>query len=50
MVYPFLPVDTVEIGHQAGLTAEVLSGLSEGDEVIVHPPNNLEEGVGVEGI
>ncbi|MDZ4699348.1 MAG: efflux RND transporter periplasmic adaptor subunit [Rhodothermales bacterium] len=40
----------VEIGHQAGLTAEVLSGLSEGDEVIVHPPNNLEEGVGVEAL
>jgi HlyD family secretion protein len=39
---------TVEIGHQAGLTAEVLSGLSEGDEVIVHPPNNLEEGMEVE--
>ncbi|MEZ4702945.1 MAG: HlyD family efflux transporter periplasmic adaptor subunit [Rhodothermales bacterium] len=40
----------VEIGHQAGLTAEVLSGLSEGDQVIVHPPNTLEEGVGVESL
>lgn len=38
----------VEIGHQSGLAAEVVSGLSEGDQVIVHPPSDLEEGARVE--
>lgn len=38
----------VEIGHQAGLTAEVLSGLEAGEEVIAHPENDLTEGTRVE--
>ena len=38
----------VEIGHQSGLAAEVASGLSEGDQAIVHPPSDLEEGARVE--
>jgi HlyD family secretion protein len=37
----------VVIGQQAGLAAQVLSGLGEGDVVIVHPPNEIEAGVRV---
>ena len=39
---------TVRIGHQAGLDTEILEGLLEGDVVIVHPGNTIEEGVAVE--
>lgn len=39
---------TVEVGRQAGLSAQVLEGLSEGDEVIVHPGSDIEDGVKVE--
>jgi HlyD family secretion protein len=38
----------VEVGQQGGLEAEVLSGLSEGERVVVHPPNETEEGARVE--
>lgn len=34
----------VEIGHQAGLAAEIVSGLSAGERVVVHPPNELADG------
>jgi HlyD family secretion protein len=34
----------VQVGRQAGLAAQILDGLEEGDEVIVHPPNELEDG------
>ena len=37
----------VEIGRRGGLEAEVLSGLAEGDEVIVHPSDLVEDGVSV---
>jgi len=37
----------VEIGRQGGLEAEVLSGVSAGERVIVHPPNETEEGARV---
>lgn len=36
---------TIEIGHQNGLRAEVLSGLSEGDFVITHPNDAISDGV-----
>jgi HlyD family secretion protein len=39
---------SVRIGHQTGLMAEVLSGLDDGDEVIIHPANSIEEGTRVE--
>jgi HlyD family secretion protein len=39
---------SVDIGQQSGLSAEVLSGLQEGEEVIVHPANDLEDGTRVE--
>ena len=34
----------VELGLQNGLNAEVLTGLTEGDLVVVHPGDNVEEG------
>lgn len=35
----------VKIGHSNGLEAEVLDGLTEGDQVIVHPGEEVAEGV-----
>ncbi len=34
----------VTIGHSNGLSAEVLSGLSNGEMVIVHPPDTIKDG------
>src|SRR6476469_1273987 len=34
---------TVKIGHRSDLEAEVLDGLREGEEVIVHPSNELKD-------
>jgi HlyD family secretion protein len=34
----------VELGRQTGPEAEVIKGLSEGDRVIVHPADTLEDG------
>jgi len=38
----------VRIGQQGGLATQVLEGLAEGDLVIVHPPNDLEDGARVD--
>jgi HlyD family secretion protein len=38
----------VTVGHESGLTAEVLEGLTEGETVVVHPGNALEDGSRVE--
>ena len=38
-------VRPVKIGHNNGLEAEVLSGLSEGDQVILHPSDKIKDGV-----
>jgi HlyD family secretion protein len=38
----------VTIGQRNGVTAEVVSGLTEGEEVIVHPDREVEAGVRVE--
>lgn len=38
----------VEVGWQNGLSAEVISGLEEGEEVVVHPPGDLEDGTRVD--
>jgi HlyD family secretion protein len=35
----------VKIGRQNGLEAEVLEGLSAGDQVVVHPSDQIEDGV-----
>ncbi len=40
-------VRTVGIGHDNGQSAEVRSGLNEGDKVILHPPDSLREGMRV---
>lgn len=37
----------VVIGHQAGLQAEVLEGLAEDEEVILHPGNDISDGARV---
>lgn len=37
----------VEIGHSNGIAAEVLGGLSAGQEVILHPPDTVEDGARV---
>ncbi len=37
----------VKVGVRNGLEAEVLSGLNEGDEVIVHPGDNVKDGVAI---
>ena len=39
---------TITIGHRSDVEAEVLSGLSEGDRVILHPGDKLGEGSRVE--
>lgn len=37
----------IEIGRRNGLVAEVLSGLTEGEEVIAHPDDSIKEGIRV---
>ncbi len=37
----------VEIGRQGGLVAEVVSGLEEGDQVVLHPGDSIVEGLRV---
>lgn len=37
----------VEVGHRNGISAEVLSGLSEGEEVIIHPGREVKDGARV---
>ena len=39
---------TVEIGRRSGLTAQVLSGIDEGDQVITHPDDSIEDGIEVQ--
>ncbi|MEZ4601061.1 MAG: HlyD family efflux transporter periplasmic adaptor subunit [Syntrophotaleaceae bacterium] len=38
----------VDIAHSNGIDAEVVSGLSEGEEVIVYPPDSLTDGAAVD--
>jgi HlyD family secretion protein len=37
----------VKIGHQNGLEAEVVEGLQEGDTIVIHPSDQIEDGVAV---
>lgn len=39
--------EIVKIGRQNGLEAEVLSGLAAGDQVVIHPSDQVEDGVQV---
>ena len=41
-------LQSVEIGRQNSATAQVLSGLAEGDRVILHPGSDVAEGVPLE--
>ncbi len=38
---------SVDVGHRNGLSAEIISGLSEGTEVIAHPDDAVRDGVRV---
>lgn len=40
-------VRSIQVGKRNGLSAEVLSGLSEGDSVIVHPSTQVRDGTRV---
>jgi len=35
---------TVEVGRRNGLEAQILSGVSDGDRVIIHPSDRVEDG------
>lgn len=35
---------TIDIGHRTGRVAEVLAGLAEGDEVVLHPSDTVRSG------
>lgn len=37
----------VEIGHSNGLYSEVVSGISEGQKVLLHPPDNVQDGTAI---
>lgn len=37
----------VKIGHRSGLTAEILDGVTEGDTIINHPDDSIEDGTEV---
>jgi HlyD family secretion protein len=38
----------VEIGRMNSFDAQVLGGVGEGDEVIVHPPDKVDDGIRVD--
>lgn len=38
---------TIEIGHRSDQTAEIVSGLREGDRVIIHPSDEIADGARV---
>jgi HlyD family secretion protein len=38
----------VQLGHQTGQEAEVISGLSEGVHVVLHPPDTLADGARIQ--
>ncbi len=38
---------TVEVGHRNGLSAEILSGLKEGEMVVAHPDDEVKDGARV---
>jgi HlyD family secretion protein len=37
----------VKVGRQNGLEAEILDGLKEGDQIVLHPSDQIEDGVKV---
>jgi multidrug efflux pump subunit AcrA (membrane-fusion protein) len=41
---------TVEVGHRGDFEVEIRSGVSEGESVILHPSNEIEEGALIESL
>lgn len=39
---------TVQVGHRNSFDVEILEGLKKGDEIILHPSNQIQEGTSVE--
>ena len=39
---------SVEVGHRGGFEVEIIKGIAESERVILHPSNQLEEGVRIE--
>jgi HlyD family secretion protein len=39
----------VKVGQRSGLAAQILDGLNEGEEVILHPDETVEDGKAVQG-
>jgi HlyD family secretion protein len=39
---------SIEVGHSDGRFTEILSGLRVGDEVLLHPPDNLKDGSSIQ--
>jgi HlyD family secretion protein len=39
---------TVEVGHRSGLQAEITAGLDEGERVITHPDDAIEDGTSID--
>ena len=37
----------IEVGKRNGLSAQIIKGLTEGEKVITHPDDTIEEGVTV---
>jgi HlyD family secretion protein len=37
----------VKVGKRNGLSAQILEGLTEGEKVITHPDNTIDDGVAV---
>ncbi len=38
---------TIQVGHRNGRVAEVLAGLSMGDQIVLHPSDRIADGVSV---
>lgn len=44
----FARAKTVEVGHRTGLITEILSGVQEGDTLVAHPDETVEDGFPVQ--
>jgi HlyD family secretion protein len=44
----FATLRTIEVGRREGLEVEVVSGLAEGEQVVIHPSDAVKEGIEVE--
>jgi HlyD family secretion protein len=41
-------VTSVEVGRRSGLEAEITRGLNQGEQVVLHPPDTLQDGMRIE--